>query len=557
MSSKQRVDRYLRVESATYSYDLRGQLTGADRAGGSHDETYAYDDNGNRETVTNSSGATQDYDTIGDNRLSDDDTFTYTYDNEGNRLTRTRISSAAADDKTVEYTWDHRNRLVKVTFKNNAGTVTKTVDNAYDADNQWIKRVVDPDGATGSAAVQQTVFIHERGQIALQFDKTGSGNLAAGDLSHRYLWANAVDELLADEQVDWSDYDADGAVLWALTDHLGSVRDLVDNNASLSNHISYDSYGNVTAESNSSVDVLFGWEGHPFDTATGLVLTDNRPYDPRTGNFIAHDPIESDVNSYRFVGNKVTSFVDPNGLWAVPVGHHYFPLAELTHFGSRMTDAARRLAEGYYTGPTNPSHGYGPQGGVKHCDYNAAVRKEFDKYLKEIGKDKKGKVNMQEMRDFIEKRLKNGKGDIGRFNSAVGNTVIPSSKVDPTKMTNNQIKELGRKFRQNRSGFMSARLAGGLAIAGGLALRQAEGFLDVCATSPHLRRAYGAAANGDLHGTSVALLGSRASNTAYGLYDELLARGLPLAALDFESAMNELLDDIRNDMNSPIGDSDY
>ena len=57
----------------------------------------------------------------------------------------------------------------------------------------------------------------------MQFDKTGTGSAAAGDLAHRYLWGAAVDQLLADEVVD------DGGaedVVWTLGDHLNTTRDL-------------------------------------------------------------------------------------------------------------------------------------------------------------------------------------------------------------------------------------------------------------------------------------------------------------------------------------------
>jgi YD repeat-containing protein len=36
------------AENAAYSYDNSGQLTEADRSGTSGDESYSYDDNGNR-----------------------------------------------------------------------------------------------------------------------------------------------------------------------------------------------------------------------------------------------------------------------------------------------------------------------------------------------------------------------------------------------------------------------------------------------------------------------------------------------------------------------------
>lgn len=67
-------------------------------------------------------------------------------------------------------------------------------------------------------ATTQTVFVYDGGQVVLQFDKATTGDLEASDLSHRYLWGPAVDQLLADEQVDWSNEEADGEVPWALTD---------------------------------------------------------------------------------------------------------------------------------------------------------------------------------------------------------------------------------------------------------------------------------------------------------------------------------------------------
>lgn len=42
-------------------------------------------------------------------------------------------------------------------------------------------------------------------------------------------------------------------MFWALTDHLGSVRDLVDNSGTVLNHIVYDAFGGVTSQTNASV----------------------------------------------------------------------------------------------------------------------------------------------------------------------------------------------------------------------------------------------------------------------------------------------------------------
>lgn len=222
-----------------------------------------------------------------------------------------------------------------MTFKNNAGTVTKTVENSYDAQNQWIKRVVDTNGAT-SGGTEQTIFVYQDGQIVLQFDKSGSGDLDYGDLSHRYLWGPTVDMLLADEQIDWSDTYADGEILWMLTDHLGSVRDIVDNDGDLRQHNVYDSFGRLTdvdyydgdqdpvaANSADAIDELFGYTGRPFDKFTGTQNNLHRIYEADTGTWLSQDPIgfaAGDANLTRYVGNIPTVFTDPSGeIWPVVI----------------------------------------------------------------------------------------------------------------------------------------------------------------------------------------------------------------------------------------------
>ena len=212
-----------------YTYDNRGQLTGADYVGDFEtDESYAYDDNGNRTTVTNDDGSAQGYTTGDDNRLTGDGTYNYLYDAEGNRTARFQDNNSndlldSGDTDITEYEWDHRNRLTKVTDRATfGGTSNQEVDHTYDAFNRWIKRDVDTDGGTGSDPIEQTFFLYEQGQVHLQFDKTGSGNVADSDLSHRYLWGPTVDMLLADEHVDSLTDATQNENLWALTDHLGS-----------------------------------------------------------------------------------------------------------------------------------------------------------------------------------------------------------------------------------------------------------------------------------------------------------------------------------------------
>ncbi|MDR3110931.1 MAG: RHS repeat-associated core domain-containing protein, partial [Planctomycetaceae bacterium] len=80
--------------------------------------------------------------------LSDNEN-SYQYDNEGNRITK--ISGSG----TTKYSWDNRNRLVKVE------TPTETVEYVYDYQNRLVKRTLDNN---------VTVFVHGKYQIVLQLD---------------------------------------------------------------------------------------------------------------------------------------------------------------------------------------------------------------------------------------------------------------------------------------------------------------------------------------------------------------------------------------------------
>jgi RHS repeat-associated protein len=123
-----------------------------------------------------------------------------------------------------------------------------------------------------------------------------------------------VDQILADEG-------ASGQVLWPLTDHLGTVRDLVDSAGAVQNHISYDSFGRVTAETNAATDFLFGFTGRELDQETGLHYYRARYYDDGTGRLLGPDPIgfdSGDTNVFRYVGNNPVSLVDPLGMQGAP-----------------------------------------------------------------------------------------------------------------------------------------------------------------------------------------------------------------------------------------------
>jgi len=309
---------------ADYDYDARNQLTkatyvaGAARTGLSPLPTegtdfgdgqgprYAYDSNGNRLQNLDADAALEQTSANGtDNRLQSDGTYRYEYDREGNRTKRTEIATG----HVIDYAWDHRNRLLRITERSSAtGSAVKQVDYTYDVFDRRISKTIDNDGV-GAGQAYRDVYVYDREHIALEFRDNDAGGSSQPQISHHYLHGPSVDMILADER-------AGGSVLWPLADHLGSVRDLVNSSGDVQNHIVYDSFGNVTSESNAAIDHIFGYTGREGDAESHLTYYRRRYYDAETGRFISNDPSgfsAGDANLYRYVGNKATTFTDPFG----------------------------------------------------------------------------------------------------------------------------------------------------------------------------------------------------------------------------------------------------
>jgi RHS repeat-associated protein len=215
----------------------------------------------------------------------------------GNRTKRTDKST----NEVMEYRWDIRDRLTGITVKNDLGEIIRTAEYTYDVYNQRIAKTVDTDGDGSLAAVTER-FVYGRDQnIALVFDENGNVN-------HRYLFGDGVDQIEADE--------SNGTVLWALTDHLGSVRDVVDDSGTVLNHVVYDAFGGVTSQTDESVVFRYGYTAREFDAESGLQYNRARYLDSFTGKFISEDPISfkgGDFNLYRYVFNSPLNGTDPSG----------------------------------------------------------------------------------------------------------------------------------------------------------------------------------------------------------------------------------------------------
>jgi RHS repeat-associated protein len=171
--------------------------------------------------------------------------------------------------------------------------------------------------------------------IALVFDENGNVN-------HRYLFGNGVDQIEADE--------SNGTVLWALTDHLGSVRDVVDDSGTVLNHIVYDAFGGVTSQTDESVVFRYGYTAREFDAESGLQYNRARYLDSFTGKFISEDPISfqaGDPNLYRYVFNSPLNGTDPSGLQTASDEFPIFriPPIPIPDLGQTLQDIGNGISE--------------------------------------------------------------------------------------------------------------------------------------------------------------------------------------------------------------------
>ena len=386
----------------TYSYTPTNQLSAIDYAN-APDQSFTYDLNGNRTGSGNVTGA--------DNRLTSNATWDFVYDANGNMTRRTLKS----DNSYIEYTYDHRDRLTDVRYRTSAGTLTKRVHFGYDTLNRRYLQTVE----NGSGTILSTVYYVNQGfrkdrgdagdEIALRLDGTGA-------VISRYLHGSLVDEVLAEENIG-----SGGArdVLWAMTDHQGSVRDLARvtaGTASVVNHIVYDAFGKTVSETDAAIAHLYGYTGRELDKETGLQYTRTRYLDLVLARFISQDPksfAAGDTNLYRYVGNHPSYASDPSGLEVkdgytiTRVGHHIIPAELWKLFGfdpavALIFDRDDNRVGKEFAGDSDKRHnrlGHGETGYTGHV--KAELNSELDKFMKR-NKITDGKLSIQQQERFAE-----------------------------------------------------------------------------------------------------------------------------------------------------------
>ncbi len=261
-----------------YAYDAAGRLSEVKRNGVTT-ATYAYDANGNR-TAVNGTIATHD----AQDRLLTQGANHYTYADNGELRTQT------AGSLTTTYTYDVLGNLTQATLPN--GTA---LDYVIDGRNRRIGKKI-------NGTLTQSFLYQDQLRIAAELD---GGN-------------RVVSRFVYGTQANVPEYLIKGTDTYRIiTDHLGSVRLVVNTaNGGIIQRMDYDSFGNVTADTNAGFQP-FGFAGGLYDRDTKLIRFGARDYDAETGRWTAKDPIGfggGDANVFAYVGGNPVSYTDPLGL---------------------------------------------------------------------------------------------------------------------------------------------------------------------------------------------------------------------------------------------------
>ena len=84
---------------------------------------------------------------------------------------------------------------------------------------------------------------------------------------NRFLSGDIVDQVFAQVDKSGSTY----TPYWMLTDHLGSVRDVIDSSGAVQGSVVYDGFGNAAISgSNTAAVGRYLWTGREYDAETGL-----------------------------------------------------------------------------------------------------------------------------------------------------------------------------------------------------------------------------------------------------------------------------------------------
>ncbi|MGA9705133.1 RHS repeat-associated core domain-containing protein, partial [Pseudomonas sp.] len=201
------------------------------------------------------------------------------YDANGNVLT---------DENGNAYQWDALNRLISITYPGGASSLF-----AYDGLSRRISIIEKNSGGTVTST-KNYLWIGQ--EIAEERD-------SSNNVTKRFFPQG--------EQQAATPY-------YYTSDHLGSIREMLNGSGTIVARYSYDSYGRATLVSGTNL-ATFQYADYYAHQPSGLNLTLFRAYDPNTARWLSRDPLpnvemDQGANLYEYAANDPAKYFDVLGL---------------------------------------------------------------------------------------------------------------------------------------------------------------------------------------------------------------------------------------------------
>ena len=285
------------------------------------EETYSYDEVGNRTNETTSEGGhyLNTYYPY-NNLLKTNRKYGFEYDANGNMIKKgTNYDLVGAglhirnEGEYREYSYDLMNRLVSVS-KNGLPVASYY----YNSSGKRVKKASIANGTTYYAynmsgqlvyeekGIEYKEHIYAFGRLFSRVDGTvGQSSGYSTYYYHNYIYG------MIDRKTGSKPFGP--AIYFYCTDHLGSAVLMTNNKGFEVWSCDYTAFGNVISNSG-SIDAAPMFTGKDYDEDIGLYYYNARWYDPETGRFVTEDPAKDGLNWYIYAGNNPVKYTDPTGM---------------------------------------------------------------------------------------------------------------------------------------------------------------------------------------------------------------------------------------------------
>ena len=275
---------------------------------------------------------------------------------EGETQASSQSTPSASSTETYNFNYDNLSQLIGVSLNNTpvasyqfdlAGNLVSLTTNGttnnftYNSLNQPSPstEIFDAKGQTTSQD-GRTIEWDEQGRVTAIVQGTQRSEFEYDGMSHRTAIQELENGVVVSRKLYWwlggnivcerdglqpgfpitkryfgQGVEVNGEKLYYTLDHLGSVRELLNEAGEVVANYRYTIYGERTKVSGDQ-DSDFGFAGLFHHEPSGLDLATYRLYDAKLQRFISRDPLgESvDYNLYRYANNNPVMFTDPEGL---------------------------------------------------------------------------------------------------------------------------------------------------------------------------------------------------------------------------------------------------